>query len=105
MIGQSTRYVRRAARVRPSPSLREQLNDLVKKAGIAEPVTTTYRVGGAAFAKDSKAAFAAAKQPTEVFHVVAGRTERKPAFIPDIAVLVARVEGGELKSYRLLYSR
>ncbi len=105
MIGQSTRYARRAARVRPSPSLRKQLDDIVKKAKIAEPIVTTYRVGGAALPKDIRAAFAAAKPPIEVFHVVAGRTERKPAFIPDVAVLVARVEAGELKSYRLLHSR
>jgi hypothetical protein len=105
MIGQSTRYTRKAARIRPSLALREQLDELTRKAKIAEPVVTTYRVGGAALPKDIRAAFAAVKPPTELFHVVAGRTERKPVFIPDVAVLVARVEGGELKSYRLLQSR
>jgi hypothetical protein len=105
MIGQSTRYARRATRVRPSPALRKQLDEIVRRAKMSEPVITTYRVGGAALPKDIRAAFAAAKPPTEVFHVVAGRTERKPAFIPDVAVLVARVEGGELRSYRLLHCR
>jgi len=105
MIGQSTRYTRRAARVKPSPALKGQLDELVKKARISEPTVTTYRVGGAALPKDIRAGFAAAKPPAELFHVIAGRTERKPAFIPDIAVLVARVEAGELKSYRVLRSR
>jgi hypothetical protein len=105
MIGQSTRYARRATRVRPSPSLKKRLDDLARRAKIAEPVVTTYRVGGAALPKDIRAAFAAAKPPAEVFHVVAGRTERKPALIPDVVALVARVEGGDLKSYRIVYSR
>jgi hypothetical protein len=105
MIGQSTRYARKAARVRPSPALRKRLEELVKKAGMTESVITTYRVGGSALPKDIRAAFAAAKPPSEVFHVVAGCTEKKPALIPHVAVLVARVEGGELKSYRLLHSR
>ena len=91
--------------MKPSPALRKQLDELVKKAKISEPAVSTYRVGGAALPKDIRAAFAAVRPPTELFHVVAGRTEKKPAFIPDVAVLVARVEGGELKSYRLLQSR
>jgi hypothetical protein len=105
MMSLSTRYARKAARVRPSPPLKKQLDNLVEKAKIAEPVVTTYRVGGAALPKDCRNAFAAAKPPAEIFHVVTGRTGRKPALIPDTAVLVVRVEGAELKSYRLLHSR
>jgi hypothetical protein len=78
---------------------------MVEKAKIAEPKISTYRVGGAALPKDIRAAFAAAKPPSEVFHVVAGRTGKKPSLIPDVAVLVARVEAGELRSYRILHSR
>jgi hypothetical protein len=105
MIGQSTRYARKASRVRPSLSLRKRLEEMVAQAGIFDPKITTYRVGGAALPKDIRAAFAAAKPPTEVFHVVSGRTGKKPSLIPDVAVLVARVEAGELRSYRILHSR
>jgi hypothetical protein len=105
MIGQSTRYARKASRVRPSPALRKQLEKIAAAAKISEAKITTYRVGGAALPKDIKAAFAAAKPPTEIFHVATGRTQKKPSFIPDVGVVVARVEGGELKSYRILQSR
>jgi hypothetical protein len=105
MISQSTRYARRATRARPLPALRERLEKLVSEARIEEPKITTYRVGGAALPKDIRAAFAAAKPPSEFFHVVTGHTRKKPSLIPDIGILVARVEGGELKSYRVLHSK
>jgi hypothetical protein len=105
MIGQSTRYARKVSRVRPSPSLRKRLEEIASKAKMIDQKITTYRVGGAALPKDPKAALAAAKQPSEVFHLIAGRTQKRPSFIPDVTVLVARVEAGELKSYRILQSR
>jgi hypothetical protein len=105
MIGQAARYARKATRIRPSPALRKRLEAIASQAGIADGKIVTYRVGGAALPGDIKAAFAAAKQPSEVFHVIAGGTRERPSLIPDVIVLVARVEAGELRSYRILRSR
>lgn len=105
MIGQCARYARKAARVKPAPALRKQLEDLAAESKMVETKILTYRVGGAAMPKGIQAGFAAAKEPGELFHVVAGRTKHRPSLIPDVTVLVARIENGDLKTYRVLQSR